>query len=310
METFKANGKLLIAGEYAVLDGALGLAVPCRFGQTLEVEEQEFTSNPKLYWKAFLNDNNPWFSAEFDLISLQLTESTDEKIALKLGQILMAVEKLNSGFFKTRNQSLFCLSKLEFPRNWGLGSSSTLIHLLAKFSGVDGFELNQLCFHTSGYDIACADALSPILYQLKDSEIHIKSVDFNPVFKNQLYFVHLNQKQDTQISVVESYKKLIPEKEWLDAVSEISEKMLTALSIEEFEKLMDLHEGLVSSKLGLKKVKDCYFNDYPGSVKSLGAWGGDFVMITARNNFKSYFNSRGYSTILSFDEMVLNQNRH
>ena len=32
-----SNGKLLISGEYVILDGALSLAVPTLFGQYLEI---------------------------------------------------------------------------------------------------------------------------------------------------------------------------------------------------------------------------------------------------------------------------------
>ena len=34
---FYAHGKLLLTGEYAVLDGALSLALPTQYGQRMEV---------------------------------------------------------------------------------------------------------------------------------------------------------------------------------------------------------------------------------------------------------------------------------
>lgn len=36
---FYSNGKLLLSGEYAVLDGALSLAVPTKYGQLLSVKK-------------------------------------------------------------------------------------------------------------------------------------------------------------------------------------------------------------------------------------------------------------------------------
>ena len=36
-----SNGKLLISGEYVILDGALSLAVPTLFGQYLEILEND-----------------------------------------------------------------------------------------------------------------------------------------------------------------------------------------------------------------------------------------------------------------------------
>jgi hypothetical protein len=47
------------------------------------------------------------------------------------------------------------------------------------------------------------------------------------------------------------------------------------------------------------------FPDFKGIVKSLGAWGGDFVMVLSKQNPKEYFIEKGYTTILSYDEMVL-----
>ena len=40
-QTFYSNGKLLITGEYLVLDGAKAFALPTKFGQKLTIEETE-----------------------------------------------------------------------------------------------------------------------------------------------------------------------------------------------------------------------------------------------------------------------------
>ena len=64
METFYSHGKLLISAEYAVLDGALALALPTKFGQSLEVES---TSDNTIHWKSISNSGNVWFEAEFIL---------------------------------------------------------------------------------------------------------------------------------------------------------------------------------------------------------------------------------------------------
>lgn len=304
MEKFSANGKLLISGEYAVLDGALALAVPSRFGQTLEVSYSEDVAHPKLYWTALLNDDTKWFNAVFDLKNLSLIQSSEEKYGLKLNEILKAAEKLKNGCFTSENQNVYCTTRLGFAKDWGLGSSSTLISLLAQLTDTDPFELNQLTFNTSGYDIAAATSQSPFFYQLKENQRLIEPVEFNPPFKNQLFFVHLNQKQDTQISVLKNYKNIEKDKDWLNGISAISYNMQKTIAVEEFERLIELHEEMIASKLNFKKVKQVFFPDYKGAVKSLGAWGGDFVLITAQGNFMDYFKSKGFNTILSFDEMV------
>lgn len=304
MDFFSANGKLLISGEYAVLDGALALAVPCRFGQTLEVDFLTSTF-PALKWSALLSDSSLWFTAEYGLKDLNLIQSSDEKSALKLKEILEAVEKIKPGCLSALNQSVHCTTQLEFPKDWGLGSSSTLIWLLAQFTGADAFALNKLSFKTSGYDVAAASSDTPFFYQLKENQRLIEPIAFNPVFKDRLFFVHLNQKQDTQISVSANYKNLKTDKDWLNGISALTYNMQKTNSLEEFGKLMELHEEMIASRIGLKKVKELYFSDYDGAIKSLGAWGGDFVMITAVDGFETYFKSKGYATILSFDALIL-----
>ena len=48
MNSFHANGKLLISGEYVVLDGGLALAIPTKKGQFLHFEP---TNHSILHWK-------------------------------------------------------------------------------------------------------------------------------------------------------------------------------------------------------------------------------------------------------------------
>jgi hypothetical protein len=41
--------------------------------------------------------------------------------------------------------------------------------------------------------------------------------------------------------------------------------------------------------LGIETVKDKHFRDCPSFVKSLGAWGGDFVLASKFGDYKNYF---------------------
>ena len=61
-QTFYSNGKLLLTGEYVVLDGALALALPTKFGQNLIVEP---ISSEQILWKSFDQDGSTWFEDEF-----------------------------------------------------------------------------------------------------------------------------------------------------------------------------------------------------------------------------------------------------
>jgi hypothetical protein len=55
-------------------------------------------------------------------------------------------------------------------------------------------------------------------------------------------------------------------------------------------------------------VKLHFFPDFNGAVKSLGAWGGDFVMATHNgnpNHAVSYFRNKGFNIIFPYKELVL-----
>ncbi len=58
---FYSNGKLLITGEYVILDGALSLAIPSVFGQTLEIIEDE---SKHISWISKNSDGKIWFNCK------------------------------------------------------------------------------------------------------------------------------------------------------------------------------------------------------------------------------------------------------
>jgi hypothetical protein len=71
---------------------------------------------------------------------------------------------------------------------------------------------------------------------------------------------------------------------------------------------MEVHENIVANVLNLRKVKDLYFPDFPGTIKSLGAWGGDFVLVASDESpemISAYFQQKGFPVILSYRDMIL-----
>ena len=309
MRNFYSNGKLLLTGEYFVLDGAKSLAVPTKFGQDLSVEK---IKESQLIWGSFTHEGACWFEAIFDLTKFRLvsctfnseTEGNAEVIAETLLEILKEARSLNPNFLNSENGHVV-KTTLTFPRNWGLGSSSTLINSIASWAKVDPFKLLWNSFKGSGYDIACAQNNAPIFYQIKDKKPMVHQVAFNPTFKENLFFVHLNAKQDSKEGIAkfrESNQNI--EKE-IEMISAISDRFLEATSLEDFDTLIIEHERIISSIIKLKPVKEYLFPDYFGEIKSLGAWGGDFILATGNSSTPDYFKNRGFETILSYSEMVL-----
>ena len=115
----------------------------------------------------------------------------------------------------------------------------------------------------------------------------------------------LNQKQDSKEGIAtykEQQKDLSKE---INRVSEISEGFLKASSLIDFEKIVVEHEQIISKIINLKPVKERLFSDYFGEIKSLGAWGGDFVLATGNAETPKYFKNRGFETVLPYSEMIL-----
>ena len=82
--------------------------------------------------------------------------------------------------------------------------------------------------------------------------------------------------------------------------------MIKCNNVTDFQNLLNQHEKILSEVLNKKSIKEELFNDYDGEIKSLGAWGGDFILAVGNENSKDYFKEKGYKIIFSFDEMLKN----
>ncbi|MBW2936847.1 GHMP kinase [Aureisphaera sp. CAU 1614] len=296
MKTFYSNGKLLLTGEYVVLDGAKALAIPTKKGQSLKVDTSEKNG---IHWKSLDEKGTVWFEATFSL-DTSISEKED-KVLFQLIQILKEAQKLNPSFLAEENYKVTTI--LDFPRNWGLGTSSTLINNIAQWAEVDAFKLLQNSFGGSGYDIAAAQNSIPIIYQLKNGNPKVEPVKLNWDFTESLFFVHLNQKQDSKEGIAH-YKKEKVSATVISEISFITEKLISCKTLKEFEALLNQHEELISLSIGLPTVKEQLFSDYPKAIKSLGAWGGDFVLAAGNQRDRSYFRKKGFTTIVLYRDMI------
>ena len=301
-QTFYSNGKLLLTGEYVVLDGAKALAVPTRFGQNLVVKKG---SNQLIKWVSFDADETIWFqdTITFEEIKNKSLNETNDKVKNTLIEILYQAFMQQPDFLTTEGYEIE--THLTFPRIWGLGTSSTLINNIGQWLQIDAFELLSKSFGGSGYDVACAQTNLPIIYQLENEIPHFKAIHFDPQFKENIHFVYLNQKQSSK-SAISNY--LTQRHKTGKIISKINTITYQAIDCKEgaaFAKLMEQHEIIMSDVLETKTVQEKLFPDFKGVVKSLGAWGGDFVMVLSKENPKDYFLQKGYTTVLSYEEMVL-----
>lgn len=300
-ETYYSNGKLLLTGEYLVLNGAKSLAIPTKFGQNLEVTP---AVGKKIIWKSYDADESIWFQDEFSFEAIVKKTSFDDKIKNTLVEILHHAYLLNPDFIE-HAEGYSIDTKLTFPRFWGLGTSSTLINNIGQWLQIDAFKLLKNSFGGSGYDIACAQTNQAIIYQLLEEKPVFETVSFNPVFKEHIYFVYLNKKQSSKAAINNYLNKQFSLEKIKLKIDKITTFVTETNDLNDFMAAMDKHEILLSDVLEQLTVKESLFPDFNGSIKSLGAWGGDFVMVVSKENPLFYFAERGYEIILKYEEMIL-----
>ena len=304
LQSFYSNGKLLLTGEYLVIDGAKALAIPAQKGQALTVNETE--NGSKLIWKSLTHDKQCWLEVHFSLPDLSIEKSSDQHKSNWLQNLLISVRELNPNFL-TNTNSIEVKTTLDFHRDWGLGSSSTLINNVAQWAKVDPFSLHFKISNGSGYDIACAKEDKPIVYSTKHQIPTITPFQLEKSFFDQVFFVYLNKKQNSFDAVI-SYndlKKGIEIQDCIEALNQITNKFIQAESLKDWEEAMNEHEHLLSNVLEQETIKEKLFPMYPNSIKSLGAWGGDFAMVTGTSSDINYFILKGYDTIVPWKEMVI-----
>lgn len=302
-QTFYSNGKLLITGEYLVLDGAKAFALPTKLGQNLIVEKG---NNQEIKWKSYDADKSIWFEDTISFADISNERNSEsESVKSTLIAILHEAFVLNPDFINL-SEGYIVTTELGFPKSWGLGTSSTLINNIAQWLQIDAFTLLNNSFGGSGYDIACAQNDTPILYHLEQGKPIVEKVVFNPSFTKDLYFVYLNKKQSSKNAITAyNINKKVNLAKTIALNDKITFEALKATTIKSFVSALEQHEADMSNILEMQTVKESLFPDFNGSIKSLGAWGGDFVMAIATENPSHYFASKGYHTIIPYNEMIL-----
>lgn len=340
-----SNGKLMISGEYLVLSGARALAMPVSYRQTLTVEQRP-ASRPGLNWTTRVKGNS-WLQAGFLLpdmeplshpqeetgdtdsaprnqgssvegesphkhITSREKHRTREESTSFLKNVLRAAMELNPDFLAGQYH-WEAVSDIGFDREWGLGSSSSLISNVAWWASVDPYALFFKVSNGSGYDIACARSSRPLLYQYRGTTTHpgVETTSFNPVFGGQLVFVYSGRKQSSEKSL-RTFDPGIVHPDDIRDISALSQKMAVTQNLAVFMEAMDHHERITAGYLHRTPLQADFFPDFPGSVKSLGAWGGDFFMAAAdrpRKEIVSYFHHKGFHTVIPFTEMRLHPDK-
>lgn len=303
---FYSPGKLLIAGEYVVLDGAVAFALPTSQGQSLHVEAID---EPVLYWASYDVNGEVWMQEQVSMLQLLQEDTLENRVEgtaylQTLVGVLRAAHRQNPMLLQ-QAKGFNVVSKLTFPRLWGLGTSSTWINNVAQWFDINPYQLLQESFGGSGYDIACAQHKSALFYQLTDSyHPKVELIDFQPSFTSQLYFVYLNEKQSSKAAIAAYRAKKGQIDDQIQRITEISRTLATTADVDVFQTLIRQHEAILGAILETQPIQERLFADFEGAIKSLGAWGGDFILAVSVTDPTNYFNQKGYSTVIPYREMI------
>ena len=261
---------------------------------------------PCLKWQAWVLDKE-WFSAAILLPDMKIVQSSDPLIASRLVKILSEIIKMNSGLFEPGISYSFSTVST-FDHNWGMGSSSALMANLARWAMIDPFDLFRRLNKGSGYDVAAAMAQGPILYSITRNKARIIPVKFLPAFHQQIWFVYRGQKQDTERSLDEFSKIPEPTRQQIEMINYFTGELLHTKYLKQFMQIMSEHESFISDFLGRKTVKEEYFSDFNGEIKSMGAWGGDMMMAVSElpgDYIRTYFQTKDIQTVFDFHSLIL-----
>jgi mevalonate kinase len=283
----------MLFGEYLVLKGAKCLAFPVRYGQTLEVSP---TNNPNLLWESF-DLTGLWFSVEMNK-QLEIISTTDQQAAVYMLQIFRHIKEQQPDLDLIRNYKITA----DFDLQWGFGSSSTLISSISQWADIDPYKLLSKTFGGSAYDIACATANGPIIYTIDHS---VEEVGIPQKISDQLLFVYLGSKQNSRNEIT-NFKQAEVTPTHIASMNKMVDTAVNSNDIVEFESVIQQSEEMLSNILRRKTLKETNFADYQYSIKSLGAWGGDFFLASYRNKEEAveYFKSKGFKTIFTYSELI------
>jgi hypothetical protein len=118
--------------------------------------------------------------------------------------------------------------------------------------------------------------------------------------------VYLNQKRNSKSAIAEYHSnKTTQLSAYIGAINTLTNDCIQAKDLESFTRAIAQHEILLSTIVKTETVKNSLFPDFDGAIKSLGAWGGDFVLVVSKVNPKSYFVGKGYETVIPYSEMIL-----
>jgi len=284
MRSYFATGKVMLTGEYLVMNGFDCIALPSKLGQWMHVWDFETPQGSPdfiIYQAKDINDN-VWFETKIILPNFEIMDPAQvENIQVDR---LVGILKMADVEFWQEGKSYRIETQLEFERVWGLGSSSTLVKLFADFLHLDPLNIQFEIFGGSGYDVAIAQLQKPMVYSLTPDNSNWKYWKLDKSLTENWHVVFYGEKMDSRssVSAVQDALNDIAEDDFYTAqFDKILEMSKSATDIISLESSLEMYQMLLAQALfmpttydllGIKPVNK-------GLCKWLGAWGGDMILI-------------------------------
>ncbi len=297
-QSFFSRGKLILMGEYAVLHGVDALCLPLKTGQELTITPSE---NGQINWE--------WYYRDYLVAGFSFHPATLSILNINKGEpawvlrLLELVREKKPDFLSNGATLTF---HNRFPVNWGLGTSSATVSSVCRLAGIEPYTINEKLTGGSGADIATTTANNWILYRKTLTIPQRWEIPLSYRFAENTWFIYSGKKQETARhinKVTSQYQKNFGS--WAP-VNEFVYRFVAATTLPELMKIVNDHELFIAEATGLNTIRD-KFPDFPGTLKSLGAWGGDFFMALShqKDDFvRDYFSSRGYTDIFSWKQLT------
>lgn len=262
--------------------GVEALALPVRAGQWQHVWEMPAKGVSKLVWQSKDADGGVWFECRVDTDIMHVSETTSETYSDTLLRLLFCIKEQKPELFLHKNIRIE--TECEFNRSFGLGSSSTLVCNLAKWSGVNAHLLQERAFGGSGYDVAVGNLGRPLVYWLENNEPNWSSWQLPPDFTHDWYLAFPGEKQNSRDSlagVKAQLDKISSDVALLQQMNACIQAIKSPRSLPMLEAMLEMWQALLSQRLDLPRPYET-LGLWPvkgGLCKYLGAWGGDVLLI-------------------------------
>jgi hypothetical protein len=302
MNSIFSAGKIILMGEYAVLHGSDALCLPLATGQNLSAKPSD---ENLIQWKWKYRQH---ILADFSLFCDSLESNQPSTGDFRWARALIELIRQHNPYFLTTGTIL----EFEnfFPPEWGLGSSSATISSLCRMAGVDPYIINAAHTGGSGADIAATTAPGWFLYRKTNNSPLVWPLPFDYPHAGNSFFIYTGKKQATQSHVKEiSHSIQAEDIDWKLTNAPLY-RFLCCSTVPEAMKCISDHEQIIGNAIQMEAVGN-RFDDFPGRIKSLGAWGGDYLLAVTQQDeafVRNYFHQRELNTVFNWHEFT--QTKH